>query len=239
VKTRALVAKISAACHSYYNDWHAYPGLLDENNVAGAASPSSTIGVTPTSSENLVLSLLGGVSIATGQFDINLVKSGPQNLNPADPKQYPAYLDVQAGELSTDIGMGQLGGDTAIPEFMDAYPDPKPIIYLRARTGAKGIVDDNSDVRGQNDPQYMKEKMVIYATDAQRTQSLGGTWPPNTQKFTPYASWYDYLRNPGLMPSDATQAPATEVPRGRDAFILISAGTDRAWGTTDDIFSGE
>lgn len=253
VRTRALVAKIAAGCHAYYGDWKAYPGIIDEpqvwsatnqNNNAptlGPGGPQLTGAAFVTSSENLVLSLLGGVAVQNNQFVFPtdsssmppkalLVKTGPQSLNLADPKQYQAYIEVQQAELSS----GQFGSDdSVIPEFIDGYQDPKPILYMRARNGAQGIVNakaysppDNSDPKYQ-DPQFDAGQLVPYVT--------------NSVTFKGFKSWADYFRNPGLTQIDdkGNVAGNTEVSRGKDSFILLSAGTDRQWFSADDIISGD
>jgi hypothetical protein len=54
----------------------------------------------------------------------------------------------------------------------------------------------------------------------------------------PLDAWA-YLRNPDLGPPlpPAGSPPATDVgvPRQKDGYILISAGPDRVYGTTDDV----
>ena len=40
VRTKALIAKITAGCHAYYNDWRAYPGIIDEPQVATSVRPT-------------------------------------------------------------------------------------------------------------------------------------------------------------------------------------------------------
>jgi hypothetical protein len=46
--------------------------------------------------------------------------------------------------------------------------------------------------------------------------------------------------NPSIAPINTTSADyqnSTGTPRGKDEFIIISAGRDRAYGTSDDITS--
>jgi prepilin-type N-terminal cleavage/methylation domain-containing protein len=270
VRTKALIAKISAGCHAYYGDWRAYPGIVDEDNVAGGpnANPNikdATSGgnlACVTSTENLVLSLLGGLTAQGGQltFDYNLVKTGPQSLNPAEPKQYQAYIEVQTGELSpygkdpngkyitkfTPPSSASSGtSDSAIPEFVDAYTDQQPIIYMRARPGRTGIIDDSISDPRANDAQYSRLQIQPYydtptgSYDPAKVQLLV---QPTFDSSKPFPkSWADYFRNQGLTSIDATGriTGASEVPRGKDSFVIFSAGTDRHWFSGDDVFFGD
>ena len=273
VKTKALISKISNGCHAYYLDWRAYPGLVDEDNVAGGANANPNIGGlnvgnganVVTSSENLVLSLLGGVAAPTTpggqpQFVASLIGSGAQSLNPAEPKQYQAYIDVQKNEISEaghpfdpDTTNFQGTQDSIIPEFVDAYFDPQPIIYMRARAGRKGIIDTSTMKSNGSDPmgtsteaQYNAAQITPYFDPPK------GPFDPNTiarlvepdfstRKSSP-RSWGDYFRNSSLTSIDPNTGiinSTPEVPRGRDTFILFSAGTDRRWFTADDIIFGD
>jgi hypothetical protein len=116
-----------------------------------------------TMAENLVLGLLGGLKIELGGsgarlvYDPTLVGTGPRSLNPGNLKKFEPYLPgVQEHDLSwqrangkktgaffddasvTDASNSDPGGadDSIIPEFVDKFPDPMPILYLRARRGA-------------------------------------------------------------------------------------------------------
>ncbi len=112
--------------------------------------PESSI----TSSENLVLGLAGGfgppLPLVTSNptlptYDPTQVSIGPRNLSAVSPKQWPAYYDPGKYELPND-GIGHviskastaLTGQTfVVPEFMDHFPVPNVVIYLRA--GLAGI----------------------------------------------------------------------------------------------------
>jgi hypothetical protein len=79
-------------------------------------------------------------------------------LNLLTAKRYGPFIDPKAGGLQPQLGSGgwvsfgdpsnpvgpvQNGsayGDTFIPEFMDAYPDALPILYLRAVPSATGSI---------------------------------------------------------------------------------------------------
>jgi type II secretory pathway pseudopilin PulG len=119
-----------------------------------------------TGAENLVLGLLGGLSVQSVNtaggppyklvYDPSAIGQGPNSLNPSTPKKYAPYLDatnlswrteggLKTGRFRDDAG---LANDTSIPEFVDRFADPLPILYLRARTGGAG--DRNQPFNAEN-----------------------------------------------------------------------------------------
>jgi hypothetical protein len=195
--------------------------------------------------------------------------------------------------------------DSPIPEFVDTFA-PMPILYLRARTGAKGIISDGviKDFVTGNTAEYEYDLRQISAytypnanaTGAAQNLSIGlpiqtlsSPWPSGTHamhNLTPITSttggqappnqpgssitsnnptiqfgvsqpsfaqiaklgtnqpdtgWY--FNNAAVTPAVPGGAP-TDItfnyygrPRGVDQFMLISAGPDGVYGTTDDITS--
>jgi prepilin-type N-terminal cleavage/methylation domain-containing protein len=125
---------------------------LDTGTESGLLDPS------PTMAENLVLALCGGLSYnATSmhiQFSMQRVQSGqgPQSLAAGGQlKQYAAYIEPRSifTTTSTTANLANWGkysdnsasltgaiGDSPVPEFVDRFPQPMPILYLRARAGA-------------------------------------------------------------------------------------------------------
>ena len=132
-------------------------GVSGFKDATGAAGPNKI-----TMSENLVLGLIGGLkpnpANPTGLppvYDPSLVGNGPLSLNVGAPKRFAPYVEpkqlswqeigsprVKTGEFFDDA---TIGGDPAnptgaddsnIPEFVDRYGDPLPILYLRAKVGS-------------------------------------------------------------------------------------------------------
>ncbi len=71
--------------------------------------------------------------------------TGPLNLNPNQPKKYSPFgenknlswraeNDKRTGQFKDDAGSAT---DTIIPEFVDTFPDPMPVLVLRARKGVE------------------------------------------------------------------------------------------------------
>jgi prepilin-type N-terminal cleavage/methylation domain-containing protein len=105
-----------------------------------------------TQAENFVLGLLGGLKLTVAGagtynlvYDPSLVGTGPLSLNPNSPKKYPALGEnknlswrdgpnKRTGQFADDAGAA---ADTIIPEFVDPFPNPMPILVLRARKGVE------------------------------------------------------------------------------------------------------
>lgn len=294
VRTRAYVAateaqmrRIMAACQMYYADFKAYPGPLSNSQLVGQPNAGNVrltdenAGPIPfknqiTSSENLVLGLLGALS-APPSGSAPPVYSGftpaPKhdvvNLNYNRPASYH-YIDFIPEELSLPTGYaysarfgtptgapiggnplmdalaqkdtsqaaGQpVGLDTPIPEFMDRIPDFMPILYLRASVGVSQSAGDpnpyswivSSATPPATPAQYDASQLRYYGFNHASVDpsTTNGDYPvpSNPTASGPDAQWVAYFINPAI----AGQ------PRGKDTFILISAGADRLYGTKDDI----
>jgi type II secretory pathway pseudopilin PulG len=280
--TAALLQNIASGVQRYHADFNAYPGPIHNGQINGGPPTLSITGrnlpagssLDPTKitqSENLVLGLLGGM-IREGAgliYDANLVGNGPVSLNSLNPKKYQAYMDktnLSAGDFKDDVADAD---DSAIPEYQDTFPDPMPVLYLRAKAGASGgtgtggsstsevglvtnttnyaqqgqydlnqiIAYTNKNIGVGKDLPAQTEYVglgVNYATNkhglrtANRAAAFTTPVPPGGQFGTTYTYPYDlyaYLRHPSI--------PNTV--RNKDAFILISAGPDRVYGTRDDI----
>lgn len=197
-----------------------------------------------TAAEGLVLGLLGGLrydsSLDGYVYEWWKVGEGPSSLNPDAPKRHAAYAEPlnlswnmagrtpsrSAGRFTAD---GATANDTVIPEYVDRFPTPLPILYLRANVGTDAVISDESlGVLGQ----YDLEQIIGYTSadigdygkfpGGHGLKDLGSDADPllpgEPNKFQPY------LRHPSLGGA-----------RNKNGFILISAGRDRVYGTDDDI----
>jgi len=132
------------------------------NGGGGAIQVAATAGFDPgggqiqsgqfTMAENVLLGLCGGLTVTgTGAattlvYDPALVGSGPTSLNTTGPrKTYAAYIEPNnlSWKSSTNGKTGHFFddasssiNDSVIPEFVDRFPDPMPVLYLRAKVGA-------------------------------------------------------------------------------------------------------
>jgi prepilin-type N-terminal cleavage/methylation domain-containing protein len=288
--TQGQLERISAAINSYYHDWKAYPGPLANSQLVGWPNAANnkipldtTVNPAPptidatmiTSSENLVLGLLGILSApdpaTPGQAKYSGLppKHDVLNLNPLRPASYH-YIDFTPDELSLPSGFayaarygslmdnpsgkslnvdakalqptqasdpigvnGQLIGlDTAVPEFMDRIPEYMPILYVRANVGVAvqgGTGIASVAVTPTSPVQYDASQLKSYGFNTVSFDPSGKTgdyvMPSGITVSGSDAQWIAYFMNPNL----AGQ------PRGKDGYVLISAGADRLYGTKDDI----
>jgi prepilin-type N-terminal cleavage/methylation domain-containing protein len=232
------------------------------------------------------------------EYDPALVGTGPAGLafeyqpdntgtlrSFATGKPKTAYLtstaDLSRNSVNSDPaapghykdGIGD-ANDSIIPEFVDRFGSPMPILYLRSRVGTPGVIGDTLDVRGTGTPtaaaQYDLAGIYGYTGSAIGEGKSGECWlttPPSGQLYDvpdvpggPYHGLRTIVDNtrlssigevmptpPGVgpWPSDIPynafaylQNPSIAgQPRGKDSYILISAGADRVYGTADDITS--
>jgi hypothetical protein len=234
-----------------------------------------------TSSENLFLALSGGLDFSTTspvtiQYDVSHFNKGPVNLNVLNPRQYGSYFDAKPAEIANDgvgdymswtasnphpgipgIAQGPFPGTPGtptfiVPEYLDHFSDPRPIIYLRAITGAKGIADnykarqqtssDYTPIRTSAPTQYYSTEMSPYWIGPGSTTPFAPqvgaplfyyTIPAAAGKQAPKSSSYTYLYTDAYT---FFQSPSQQdSPKNKDSYILISAGYDGAYGTDDDV----
>jgi prepilin-type N-terminal cleavage/methylation domain-containing protein len=158
--TRSLLQSLEAVINTYQADFNAWPGIMsnsfieagnqttfganDQRVYSDATIGPALGGLTHlvdgriTMAENLVLSLVGGLGsrLAPSQneewFDPKLVGGGARTFNPIRPGSSKAYWtggDLSAGKFADSAGPAF---DSVIPEFIDRYPLPLPVLYLRA-----------------------------------------------------------------------------------------------------------
>ncbi|HVT88235.1 MAG TPA: type II secretion system protein [Tepidisphaeraceae bacterium] len=297
--TTAFISQLSRSIDNYFNDFRDYPGPLTNKEIWNSSTPPAiSIDSTATDydltwtatsgprqitmAENLVLGLLGGLRFdrASSQitYDPRLVGNGANSLNAA--KHYQTYIEssnlswrsqpLKTGHFVDDADSAG-AKDTIIPEFVDQYNDPMPILYLRAKRGAfaTGSVDEKNNTICTYDysnpdnriGQYDLHQVIGY-TDSKigsgrspiipvgySTGHPHGLFADNSDPIKPESKFADrkpidpyvYFRNTSLSTpgeTDTTYSNKTQrndVPYQKDAYILISAGPDRVYGTTDDI----
>jgi len=252
-----------------------------------------------TGAQNLVLGLEGGLEIQTNTngapsafvynpLDLfpdgkNPGPVGASNLNINNPRRQQSYIQIRQGDLSLPM-MSYNGGngasfadaagrsptDAPISVFLDKYPDPMPILYIRTNSGGTAIVGvRNTDGNGGNlvDSQspgpievpqydlcqvldYTKSTIGVIANSSKNYHGLQGLG--NANLTDTIVSGYNnagqnalaYLRDPNYRvdpnnPANSYDPLASNthsgVAREKNGFILITAGPDRLYGTTDDI----
>jgi type II secretory pathway pseudopilin PulG len=287
------ISELSAAIERFYQDHHKYPGPLSDDYIYIAdRNPQPTppyviqdVAGGPlarndhiTQSENLALGLLGGLKwMPTGAgaflltFDKNLMRDakGMAGMNPNQPKKFPAYLTIDPRQLSDGRYQDGAGDadDSPIPEILDKFPNPMPILYARARAGAPGVIRDNmTNVESPaNVRQYDLTDVYPY-TRQLNGRSIGegksirrkdynapsqllptdsdfphGLQSVDSTRTLDKQSQYPYDAFPYFrnptIAPTVASNPETGTARSKDRYVLISAGIDRIYGTEDDICS--
>jgi prepilin-type N-terminal cleavage/methylation domain-containing protein len=259
--TQQTISAIAGAIEQYYQAFHSYPGPISNSQIYNSTNPPTVAySGTPaldatkiTMSENLVLGLLGGLQYDSNKtppviYNSDLIGSGPRNLAATNQKTTPSFLpksNLSDGLFKDDAGSAN---DTIIPEFVDNFNSPMPILYIRANVGAPANstippVAYNSD-NGDPIAQYDLAQIIGYTNTSigvgrsPKSAYVGNTGThglrtcdnsksldsSNANYFYPY-DLYPYLTNPAI----------ANTPRNKDGYILISAGPDRIYGTDDDI----
>jgi prepilin-type N-terminal cleavage/methylation domain-containing protein len=276
--TQAFITQLEGAINRYQTDFRAFPGPFSDNqltNVGGISGLSLTpatgfdtavafaTGNAPnsvdriTSSENLVLGLLGGLRPATSgpnplTYNPADVGLGPASLNPGRPSRSSAYVDAVnlswngpttalTGSFSDEAGTGATAPtDTIIPEFVDRYSSPLPVIYVRSRVGTAPGVDNIISETALNTAYNLNH----FSAYTQSSIGVGRT-PATTGLDTGRVHGLTSIGTGGFIGTQANQglpyftaagtSGTTALPRNKDRFVLISAGRDRVYGTGDDI----
>jgi len=119
------------------------------------------------------------------------------------------------------------GGANINPVFMDTLDvsQPRPILYYKARTS-----------------RHLLSGIYSYGDNSAITNDIdSGTGNPYHEKFfeNPEA-FYEYIWDPktGVVDPSTGSADfmlASARPHNADTFLLINAGRDHEFGTTDDI----
>jgi len=244
--SRNQISKISAALENYHKDFNAYPGPIPNVKFDSPPTPTPPDGPV-TMTENGVLGLCGGWDIDTqagfpkAMYVEASVGKGPVSFhpNPTKQKRSPPYIDPTPGQLTPPANGNSWGtngktgvSDSVIPEFMDKFQEPRPILYMRANTGAPNVIPGFPNAASVP-YQYNPDWVVPYADTPDRKDfdtSASGKFTndyPDRKvgNTTLMAGWQSYLGHQSV----------PGVPRGQNTYILISAGADGIYGTKDDL----
>jgi len=185
--TLAQLNALRGAIEAYQGTYGAYPGPIPDHLMyqlpPGQAPLPANIAPSPlggssqmTQMENLVLGLMGSLKMVSGSdvpvFDPNDVGSGPRSLSPGSPGQHPAFYtntkELSKGFFSDKSNNSPSCYDSSVPEFVDRFNEPMPILYLRARRGSKGVMSDMKNYNAQNPSelyQYDVRQYYSYISD--------------------------------------------------------------------------
>jgi type II secretory pathway pseudopilin PulG len=225
--TRNRIGVIMGAIQAYQQEdgSRAYPGPLATSAIL-PSSAGGNVNLPCSGAENLAVGLLGSLRQAgTGyEYDPDNLGKGALAFGGQGRRLMP-FLDIGESWLSPGRFRDQAGAvanDGNIPEILDTFTDPLPILYLRARKGASGVVAQAGAA------QYELNEVLAYTAVNLGVKTHGlravGSGSFNAQAAN---AALPYLAHPAL----------PDTARQQDGYILISAGSDRIWGTVDDITS--
>jgi prepilin-type N-terminal cleavage/methylation domain-containing protein len=207
--TSQSISTLQAAIQQYWTTFNAYPGPVPIGGFGGIYTVQAPLPATPSSSEELVLALRGGLTLNVGSkvlgFNLNDVGRGTLSLNPGNPKRYVDFGGVDYQDFNSNT----------LPEFKDAFPDPMPIHYVRAITAGTGTTYAGLGTIGEGaSPLYPAPYGLKFGKDGDDDDSAAD-----------FANVNAYL----IDPANPTSY------RNKDSYILVAAGKDRIFGTKDDI----
>ncbi len=230
------------------------PYVIGGQNMSGVTTAV-------TSTENLYLALAGGLQItinagppptvATSLYNPTLALNlnGAANLNPAALKRYQAYISLDSFETTLNVENAAFPGpaagqwtpatatnltpDTIVPEIVDKYSRPAPILYMRATRGEATMLNETAAFAPTAQYHTRQVTHTYAGTVRNGTNAMDTAW--TTWVGTDYpaagtltAGLEAYFGNSALSAAAAT-------PYKKDEFILISAGPDGKYGTRDDV----
>jgi prepilin-type N-terminal cleavage/methylation domain-containing protein len=208
-----------------------------------------------TGTENLVLGLLGGIAVNKTDgvlyYDVDTVGAGPMKLGPisnvsgqfgvVNPKRYAPYIEKKNLSNGLYLEEDRRAGDTNIPEFIDSFTVSMPILYMRAKRAAGGVVGRSTPPPGVlANSQYRLDDILAYTTA--HTQASGSLLAIGATSETTLHG----LRFLGKYPDDTTDTGDTNDGKNAegamDAYKYLSSATgtnspgpDTTWGTPDDV----
>jgi len=167
--TLAQINALRGAIEAYQGTYNAYPGPIPDHHMyqLDPGQPPLPANIAPaqgsskmTQMENAVLGLMGGLRDDGGTitFHPEDVGTGPRNLSTGNPGQHPPFY-TNSKELSAGFFSDKVDNagkptptcfDSSVPEFVDRFNEPMPILYLRARRGAKGVMSDMKNYNAIN-----------------------------------------------------------------------------------------
>lgn len=182
------------------------------------------------------------------------------SLNPLRPVTFH-YLDYVADELSKGAagGLEYTAGsgtntDTFVPEFIDRFNVHLPILYMRANVGntvQAGTTDFKTQANQYNYGELLPYGSWMRSSDGTKTwqqfdsKSIQNLYSLSTQtspaptlddtEASPYNDFWNAGPAPGTNYYLNVGNNMSNSIRGKDGFILMSAGKDHTYGTQDDI----
>lgn len=206
-----------------------------------------------TGTENLVLGLSGGLQqkLRPGtnppEFDYGFSREdvglGAVKFNPKRPGRANAYMqptNLSEGKFRDDAGSAK---DTDVPEYIDSFSNPMPILYLRARKGGAAsnpasMTDaDNNVVSDRIAAQAGQYNILEIAAYTQSTIGVGRSISAGDYKRSYGASPLTYPHGLIAIDTDSTlgsKTAASEYPYNAYAYLMDPSSNDSSITNAND-----
>lgn len=222
--SKSQLASLSTACESYYQIFQAYPGPVSEKSIAANTGVIS-------GNQNLLIGLgrksadtdakAGGTTTeikgsSTPAFDVFVDTKGTQSptdfsRNGTNGVPYPAYsFSTKDYHPTTKLN--------DLPVLVDRYKESMPLLYYRKYVGRTDMT-----AGGTSAAYEQNANKVFYGSEA--TPVTSGIGSSFAQEAITDAKFKTMLGNK----MDSTNY----MPKG--GYVLVSAGADHLYGTSDDI----
>lgn len=236
----AQLESIGNACESYATIFDAYPGLLPDSVTASAGVRNSF-----TSTENMIISLLGQTTLSGGwsipgltppvRIELDSIGEGPRL---DSGRVLDSFYRPKTGELQVITEANQNGGSqNSVPELVDPLTG-MPILMFRARSSGTVPVSNDASGNGKflmySNADYLWDALTNADNDQydQRNNSLlcgsgtaGGSAALENMAYL--------VTNKAL--SSGTPNDADDAVRG--TCVLIAAGADGIYLSKDQLSS--
>jgi prepilin-type N-terminal cleavage/methylation domain-containing protein len=256
--TQSQLLVIQAGIEQYRQTFEAYPGPLPDSRIqpataAGTYTSSENLvfgllGGWDPKTDTYSAALVGGGPASQNPLKaqryqpfVDPISAGLDPIKPVsvvDPvtkvnvAQWVAWSDSAHQNIANPGSYKDSSNGVqhlSAPEFVDRFPDALPILYIRTRIGASGVVTDGATAypAGTN-PAYDRRQVEPYTfpklpMPPQANPPFSPSPPANFAMYAP--EYFGTLADP-------------TIPRQKDGYLLISAGIDRIYGTGDDITNG-
>ncbi len=233
---------IAKACESYQLQFQAFPGYFSEEDI-GTGNTSNNL----TSTENLVISLLGrvvptasassnvywpsDVSPSSGyRVDLDEIGNGPQMRT--SNRTYGAFYQPKTGEIEVISGSTTTASPDEMPELIEGALSKLPVLYFRARQGKTELASNRFGDGGNNIFAYGQntnytEAAALQTTDGTETNQLDNTCLSSSNNNDAMDNMAWLVADPRLADETVMARDATEPIRGQ--FVLMSAGENKVY----------
>ena len=149
------------------------------------------------------------------------------SMNAAQPKKFEPYLSLDPAAVSTGQYSDGAGSadDSLIPEFLDKFSSPMPILYMRAHVGTTGVVRTMCRKGPRTNDQYALSDIYPYTHGSTGSIGEGKTFHiGDYRNFTAATPSTGYLPH-GLQTVDPSQKLDKSSAYPYDLFPYLQSPT--------------